>query len=95
MKEYLRQTKSGIELFIRLSPRAAKDGIGGLHNGRLKVSVTSPPVDGKANNHLIKLLSSRLKTAKGNLSIVAGQTSRDKTVLVQDMVSEKIEKRLV
>jgi uncharacterized protein (TIGR00251 family) len=94
MKEYLRQTRSGVEVLIRLAPRAAKNRIGGEHNGRLKVSVTSPPVDGKANKHLIKLLSARLKVARTNLSIVAGETSRDKTILVNDLDLKTIEKRL-
>ena len=53
---------AGLRLRIFLQPKAAKDQIVGLHDDELKISITAPPVDGQANAHLLKFLSTGQKT---------------------------------
>lgn len=69
-------------LHCQLQPKAASDEIVGLHGERLKVRITAPPVDGKANEHLIKWLSKLFKVSKSHISILQGETGRLKTLLI-------------
>ncbi len=74
-----------VTLQIRVTPGAAKNEISGIWQGaeddtRLAVKVTAPPDKGKANAAIIKLLSTALGLPKSSISIIAGETSRLKTV---------------
>ena len=66
--------REGDELIMHLmiQPKASRDQIVGLHGEELKVAITAPPVDGQANNHLIKYLAKQFKVAKGQVRIVRG-----------------------
>jgi uncharacterized protein len=80
-------TRDGVRVAIRLSPRAKSDrlrGIAGTAEGgrAIKVSVTPPARDGQANEALLQLLARTWHLPRRNLSIVAGATSRNKTVRV-------------
>ena len=81
-KAYLKQTKKGVTVAVRLQPKASKNKIIGLHAGELKISVTAPPVDGKANRALIKLLANTLGVPKTSISIQSGETGRHKTICI-------------
>lgn len=61
-------------------PSAAKDEIVGLHGDRLKLRITAPPVDGKANAHILKWFSALFKVPKTNIAITQGELGRQKTV---------------
>jgi uncharacterized protein (TIGR00251 family) len=61
-------------------PSAAKDEVVGIHGDRLKIRITAPPVDGKANEHILKWLSTLFKVPKTNISITQGKLGRQKTV---------------
>ncbi len=94
---FVSEENNGIKLFIRLTPKTKKEGVLGLFtdpNGteRLKVGVFSPPVDGKANQALIKLLSKNLHIAKSNISLIAGETDRNKTLFIHGNSKELIKK---
>lgn len=70
-------------LFIKVQPKAAKDEIAGIIDyetgqQQLKIRLTAPPVDGKANQHLIKFLSKLFKIAKSDISLLSGETSQHK-----------------
>ncbi|MCB1154708.1 MAG: YggU family protein [Deltaproteobacteria bacterium] len=69
-------------LKIRLSPRASRDAVLGRHGDRVKISITSPPVDGQANEHLVKFVAKKLGVAKSRVEITAGHTSKDKTLRI-------------
>lgn len=76
-----------MKLAVRVTPRAARDRIDGLAAGPdgravLKLGVTAPPEDGKANAAVLKLLAKALRLPKTSLSVVAGATGRSKTVLL-------------
>ncbi|MDD5034201.1 MAG: DUF167 family protein [Methylococcaceae bacterium] len=63
---------------IHVQPRASKDEIVGLHGDRLKVRITAPPVDGKANKHLVDFLAELFGVGKANVILIAGEKGRDK-----------------
>jgi len=72
-------------LSVRVQPKASSDEIVGpcadaLGGESLKVRITAPPVDGKANAHLIKLLAKAFGVAKSRVSVVAGDSGRQKRV---------------
>ena len=70
-------------LHILVQPKAAKDQVIGPHGGELKVRITAPPVDGAANQGLIKFFSKVFKVPKSHIAIVSGESSRHKCIRVQ------------
>lgn len=75
----------GEDLLLRLylQPKASRDQLVGLHGEALKITITAPPVDGKANAHLIKFLSKQFKVAKSAILIEKGLQSRHKLVRIK------------
>ncbi|HEX9802955.1 MAG TPA: DUF167 family protein [Gammaproteobacteria bacterium] len=70
-------------LSVRVQPRASKDEIVGPHGTEsLKVRITAPPVDGKANAHLVKFLAKSFGVAKSQVELVSGTTGRDKRLAI-------------
>jgi hypothetical protein len=78
-------------LEILVQPRASRARIGPMHDGRLKVAVTAPPVDGEANAAVIELLAKQLGVAKRAIEIVAGTSGRRKTVRIAGVTQAAIE----
>ncbi|MBL4608391.1 MAG: YggU family protein [Pseudomonadales bacterium] len=70
-----------------LQPKASRSEIVGLHDNAIKIRVTAPPVDGKANAALIKFLAGYFGTASKAVEIVSGQHSRRKRVRVRGLLS--------
>ncbi|MFZ0412934.1 MAG: DUF167 domain-containing protein [Candidatus Acidiferrales bacterium] len=68
---------------MRISPRASRDAIEGEHAGALKVRLTAPPFDGRANDALRRLLAARLNLPLAAVRIVAGEKSRNKRVEIR------------
>lgn len=64
-------------------PRASKTRIVGLHGGMLKIALAAPPVDGAANKALLRYLAKALGVPRGDLSLVSGESGRNKRVLVR------------
>jgi hypothetical protein len=87
---YLRETKEGLLLAIRVIPRSARDEIVGTHGNALKIRLNAPPVDGKANAQLIRFLGERLGVPASRIQIVRGQTAREKQVLVTGLRPEEL-----
>jgi uncharacterized protein len=82
MREELRLTRQGEWscLQVRLQPRASRNEVSGVTGSALKVRVTSPPVDDRANRQLVDFLSELLDIPARNVSILQGLRSRHKTV---------------
>ncbi len=76
--------REGEDLLLRLyiQPKASRDSIVGLHGEELKVAITAPPIDGKANAHLSKFLAKQCKVAKGSVVIEKGELGRHKQVRI-------------
>jgi uncharacterized protein (TIGR00251 family) len=70
-------------LQVYLQPRASKDEIVGPHNGSLKIRITAPPVDGKANKHLQKFLAKTFSVPANNITLLRGETSRNKRFVIK------------
>ena len=73
------------DLHVRLQPRAHRDEIVGERDGWIVVRVTAPPVDGKANDALTRLIAKQANVAPSRVRVVRGHTARNKTVRVADM----------
>lgn len=76
--------KEGEDIVLRLyiQPKASRDKIVGLHGEEVKIAITAPPVDGKANAHLAKYLAKQFKVAKGLVNIEKGELGRHKQVRI-------------
>ena len=85
---------NGGRLEIRLKPRAKNDRLVVGAGGLLDVAVTSPPVDGKANEHLIALLAGRLGVPKRALRLIRGGHSKNKVVAVEGLTTEEALQRV-
>lgn len=68
---------------VRVTPRASRDAIEGEHQGALKVRLTAPPIEGRANEALRRLLAARLNAPISAVRIVSGEKSRNKRVAVR------------
>ncbi|WP_318402882.1 DUF167 family protein YggU [Photobacterium leiognathi] len=77
--------QDGDDLIVRLyiQPKASRDQIVGLHDDEIKIAITAPPVDGKANAHLVKYLSKQFKVAKGLIHVEKGLQGRHKQVRIE------------
>ena len=69
---------------VLVQPRASRSRVVGLHDGRLKVQLAAPPVDGAANAALLELLSDTLERPRSTVQLRRGDGSRRKTVLLAD-----------
>jgi hypothetical protein len=95
-KFHLHDGKKGAALAVRLTPRASKNEIVEiLSDGTVKVHVTAPPVNGQANEVLLKFLGQVLGVAPSRLEVVAGATGRDKLISVMDMDAVTVHKKIL
>jgi uncharacterized protein len=78
-----------MQLDVRVIPRARRDELAGVRDGRLLVRVSAPPVDGKANAAVCALLANAAGVPKGAVRVVRGETSRDKRVEIAGGVDER------
>lgn len=87
-------TTDGLLIPIRVQAGARRNHVGGVHDGRLKVSVTQAPEKGKANRDVLKLLASALRVRRSALALHSGETSPRKVVRIADMSTAELEDRL-
>jgi uncharacterized protein (TIGR00251 family) len=83
--------RDGSLIYVYVIPSSKVTRIEGLENGRLVVKVSSPPVKGKANAELLKMLK---KALKARVSLVSGETSKDKVVKVDGLSPSEVLERL-
>jgi len=84
----------GVTLSIRIQPRASKNEAVRQENGSLKIRLTAPPVDGAANEALVKFLAHAFSITRSQVEIVSGHTSRDKIVRINGVSSTDAESLL-
>lgn len=93
---HLHDGQMGSAIAVRVTPRASHNKIVEiLADGTIKIHIAAPPVDGEANEALIRYLAEVLNVPKSRLEIVAGHSGRDKLISVLDMDGETLHKRLV
>ncbi|MBU3932295.1 MAG: DUF167 domain-containing protein [Pseudomonadota bacterium] len=86
----IRETAAGVVFRIRVVPRASRCEVAGIQDDALKLRITAPPVEGKANEECIRLLAELLGVKKTQVTIVAGHASRTKTVSVEGRKASEI-----
>ncbi|HET6668912.1 MAG TPA: DUF167 domain-containing protein [Pyrinomonadaceae bacterium] len=84
------ETKDKLSFTVRVVPRASRTQIVGEADGALRVRVAAPPVDGAANDELVRVLARALKVSRSAVAITAGQTSRLKRVAVSGIAPEAL-----
>jgi uncharacterized protein (TIGR00251 family) len=89
------EAKGGVTFAVRVVPRASRNEIVGIHGDALKVRLTAPPVEGRANEALVAFLAQRLGVRKSQVEIVAGTTSRRKMIRVTGLLLQEVEDRLL
>ena len=87
-------TDDSITFAVRVQPRAAKSGVVGELDGALKIRLAAPPVDGAANEELIRLLAKIFDAPRQRIAILSGQTSKNKTVRVRGISVVEVERVL-
>jgi uncharacterized protein (TIGR00251 family) len=84
----------GVSFPVKVHPRAKKDAITGELGEYLKVSLTTPPVEGRANQACIEFFAKLLKVPRSSVTIASGQTSRNKIICVTGVSREYVIDRL-
>jgi len=85
-------TREGHLIFnVKVVPRASRSELVGEQDGTLRVRIAAPPVDGAANEELIRLLAKILKVKPGSVTIVSGQASRLKRIAVKGVTAKELQ----
>ena len=87
---FVEQRAEGVLVRIRLQPRASRDEALGESNGRLRVKVTAPPIEGSANEAVVKYLSKTLGVSKSSVRLIKGQKAREKDFLISNTNAAKV-----
>lgn len=88
---WITDSKGGAIIQVHATPRASKTQIQGLHGDALKIRLQAPPVDGKANDTLIEFLAATLGISKRQITLLSGQTSRQKRLNLQGITASQVE----
>ena len=91
----IRQTTAGVELDVRVIPRAKRTEAAGLRNGALVVRLAAPPVDGAANTALVAFLASTLGLPSRAVQLLSGERGRQKRILIAGAVVAQVESALL
>ena len=90
----LRVGPEGIAFSVKVQPRAKQNAITGEVGDALKLCLTAPPVEGRANEACIEFFAKLLKVPRSSVTIASGESSRRKVIRVAGLSAEEIEKRL-
>lgn len=91
----LRPIAAGCILSVRVHPGAKRNAITGTHNDALKISLTIPPTDGRANAALIAFLAERLDIPRRSIELISGAINRSKTLRLTGISAAEAEARLL
>lgn len=90
----VKQSASGATLALKVHPRAKRNAITGEVGDALKLSLTAPPVDGRANDACIEFFANLLKLPRSSITIASGQTSRNKVIHIAGLSAAELRRRL-
>lgn len=88
MSAAIRQEAEDVLVFVRAKPRASKSAALGEREGELEVALKAPPVDGAANEELVRFIAKKVGLPKGRVLLERGQTSRHKVLRLREMTLE-------
>jgi uncharacterized protein (TIGR00251 family) len=90
----IRETAGGATFSVKVQPRARKNAITGEFGDALKLALTAPPVEGRANEACLAFLAEILDVPRSSITIAAGRSSRSKVILVCGLTAAQVEERL-
>ena len=91
----IRDTPSGATFQVKVHPRAKKNAITGEIGNALRLGLTAPPVEGRANQACIEFLAEVLNVPRSSVTIAAGESSRNKVIRVLGLAAAQVEERLL
>jgi uncharacterized protein len=94
LRPTVREEIGAITFDVLVQPRASRPRLGPVHGDRIKIAVTAPPVDGEANAAVIELVAKLLGVARGAVQVIAGASSRRKTLRVLGATRAQLESAL-
>ena len=86
----IEQTAEGVRLRIKAVPRASRSEVAGIHGNEVRIRLAAPPVDGAANEELIRFLADTLSVRRTAIRLVSGQTSRSKVITIAGVALEQV-----
>jgi uncharacterized protein (TIGR00251 family) len=90
----VRDTSAGVSFAVKVQPRARKNAITGVVGDALKLALTAPPVDGRANEACIEFFAKLLEVPRSSVTIASGETSRNKVIRVAGLSADEVQRRL-
>jgi uncharacterized protein (TIGR00251 family) len=90
----IRDTPQGATFAVRVQPRARRNAIVGEVGDALKISLTSPPIEGRANEACVEFLAEFLKVPRSSVTIAAGEASRNKVIRIAGMSADEVRRRI-
>ena len=90
----IQESANGLTFAVKVHPRAKKNAITGEIGGALKVSLTAPPVDGRANEACVEFFAKILNVPRSSVTIASGQSSRNKVIRIAGVTGEYVRSRL-
>jgi hypothetical protein len=90
----IKETASSVTFAVKLHPRAKKNAITGEVGDALKLSLTAPPIEGRANDACIEFLANLLEVPRASITIASGLTSRNKVIRVTGLSAAEVQRRL-
>jgi hypothetical protein len=88
------ETAKGVTFAVKVHPRARKNAITGTVGDALKLALTAPPVDGKANQAVIEFFADLFEIGRASVTIASGESSRNKLVRIAGLSKQAVEQRL-
>jgi uncharacterized protein len=92
---FAQDVADGCTIAVKVHPGARKSGVTGLHAGAVKISLTTPPTDGRANEALIALLAELLRTPRNRISLVSGAANRSKLFRITGKTAAEVQTALL
>jgi uncharacterized protein (TIGR00251 family) len=90
----VQESTKGISFAVKVHPRARKNAITGVVGDALKLALTAPPVQGKANQAVIEFFSDLFQIPRSSVTIASGETSRNKVIRIAGVSKPAAEQRL-
>jgi uncharacterized protein (TIGR00251 family) len=95
---WLQEHPQGVTLLLHVQPRAPASAIAGFYDGRLKLKIKAAPVEGQANDEIIRFFAKLLKVKQNQIAIMSGDTGKQKRILITgitfEVATEKINSKL-
>jgi hypothetical protein len=90
----VRESGAGLSFAVKVHPRARKNAVIGMVGDALKLSLTAPPVEGKANQAVVEFFADFFQISRSSVTITSGETSRLKIVRITGITAEQLRQRL-